>query len=252
MICTYFAVLRHGFAENNAAEAKHRAGDPRAYDPAIKIPSSGHDLMDEGKEQAVKTGAWLKRHGITFSHHVVSGFVRAMRTASLLNIPNARWRIEERLCEKDSGILNTLTPSKVQAHIKGRGHTRHNQDPYRFRPEHGESFLDLDVRMRSVFEWLDDDSLVVCHGHVIRVLDRVIMEGMSAWEYALFNPVSGDIPNGALIEYRFKHGQWLRRQSVPHLGEPPLNDWKPIIRRTYSNESLIDLIDRVQAHMRAA
>ena len=151
--CEYFAVLRHGHADNNDADERYKQGDRRPYDDAIKKPSSYHDLTEEGKLQAVKTGEWFERHGLHFSHHIVSGYIRALRTASLLNISDARWRIEERLCEKDRGILNTLTPSKVEAHITGAGHKRHEHDPYRFRPEHGESFLDLDVRIRSVFEF---------------------------------------------------------------------------------------------------
>jgi broad specificity phosphatase PhoE len=251
MKCTHFAVLRHGHAENNDAEDRHKRGEKGAYAEAVKVPSSYHDLTDDGKSQAIKTGVWLNANGFRFSHHVVSGFIRAMRTAALLNIPNARWEIEERLCEKDSGILNTLTPSKVVALITARGHTRHEQDQYRFRPEHGESFLDLDVRIRSVFESIANNTLVVCHGHVIRVLDRVIMEGMSAWEFGIFNPVRGDIPNGTLIEYRLEDDVWMRRQNVPHHDLPLVTEWTPIIPRRHSNAELDQLVERVLEYVRS-
>lgn len=251
MKCDYFAVLRHGHAENNEAEENFKAGDPRAYDGAVEVPSSCHDLTDEGKRQAILTGLWLREHGFEFDEYVVSGFIRTMRFATLLSIPQAEWRIDERLCEKDSGVLNTLTPSKVRLHIEARGHARHEQDPYHFRPEHGESFLDLDVRIRPAFEDLRKRSLVVCHGHVIRVLDRVIMEGMSGWEFSLFHPVRGDIPNGTLIEYRRDGEGWLRRQSIPHLGSAPADDWKPIITIRRSNAELTDIIERVLTHVRS-
>jgi broad specificity phosphatase PhoE len=251
MQCQSFAVLRHGHAENNEAEENHKAGNPRAYDEAIKWPSSCHDLTDEGKQQAIKTGVWLKAYGFSFSHFIVSGFLRAMRTASLLDIPGAHWEIEERLCEKDSGVLNTLTPSKVVQHIASRGNLRHEHDPYRFRPEHGESFLDLDVRIRSVFDSIPDKTLVVCHGHVIRVLDRIIMEGMSAWEFSLFNPVRGDIPNGAFIEYRCEDGVWMRRQNVPHAETPFVHDWTPIVFRRHTTLELGELVDRVLERVRS-
>jgi broad specificity phosphatase PhoE len=107
--CEYFAVLRHGHADNNNAEERYKQGDRRPYDEVIKRPSSYHDLTEEGKLQAVKTSEWFERHGLHFSHHIVSGYIRALRTASLLDLGDARWRIEERLCEKDRGILNTLT-----------------------------------------------------------------------------------------------------------------------------------------------
>lgn len=245
MDCDYFAALRHGHAYNNDAEEKHKAGNPRAYDKAIEVPSSCHDLTDEGKRQAVLTGEWLREHGFEFEEHVVSGFLRTMRTASLLAIPDAQWIIDERLCEKDSGILNTLTPSKVRLHIEARGHIRHKHDPYRFRPEHGESFMDVDGRIRPSFEEIRRRRLTVCHGHVIRVLDRVIMGGMNAWEFGLFNAVSGDVPNGALIEYKRVGDLWMRRQSIPHLGDPPQDNWTPIIPVRYSNEDLTGLIERV-------
>src|SRR5258708_3638535 len=161
----YFAVLRHGYAENNEAEAKMRAGDRRSYDLVIRRPSSLHDLTAMGCDQALRTGEWLKRHGLMFTRHVVSGYVRALRTARLLDISSATWEIEERLCERDSGILNSLTPSGVRDYFKSRGNERHTLDTYRFRPEDGESFLDLDVRIRSIFESQVGNSLFVCHGH---------------------------------------------------------------------------------------
>ena len=123
---------------------------------------------------------------------------------------------------------------------------------HRFRPEFGESFIDLDVRIRPAFEELVDGSLVVCHGHVIRVLDRVIMEEMSAWEFSLFNPIRGDIPNGALIEYKRDGASWCRRQSVPHTGVPPATDgWRRIVPIRRSNEQLSQIIERVLKHVRS-
>ncbi len=249
MHCDYFAALRHGHAYNNEAEENFKAGDPRAYDSAIEVPSSCHDLTEEGKRQAILSGLWLREHGFQFDEYVVSGFLRTMRTAALLGIEGARWKVDERLCEKDSGVLNTLTPSKVRLHIEARGHIRHKHDPYRFRPEHGESFLDVDGRIRPSFEEIRRRRLTVCHGHVIRVLDRVIMGGMNAWEFGLFNVVSGDVPNGALIEYRREGDVWMRRQSIPHLGIPPSDEWHPIIPVRYSNEDLTNLIERVLARV---
>lgn len=245
----YMAVLRHGHAENNDAEDRHRNGDARAYDEVVTFPSSLHDLTSHGKSQAQKTGKWIEKHGLRFSRHIVSGYVRALRTASLLDIPNAQWEIEERLCEKDSGIYNTLTPSGVQRYLAGRQSKRQRDDIYRDRPEGGESFLDLEVRVRSVFEFLTDRPLVVCHGHVIRVFDRIVMRRMNAWEFGSFKDTRGDIPNGALIEYRRidssvpDHGGelWQCRMSIPHRDDSP-GEWTDIVPVRHSNADLSQLI----------
>ncbi len=245
----YFAVLRHGHAENNDAEDKHRKGDVRAYDEVVTRPSSLHDLTSHGKTQARKTGKWIKQHDLRFSRHVVSGYVRALRTASLLEILDAQWEIEERLCEKDSGIYNTLTPSGVQRHLASRQSRRQRSDVYRDRPEGGESFLDLEVRVRSVFEALTGRPLVVCHGHVIRVLDRIIMRKMNAWEFGSFKDIRGDIPNGALIEYQRVESSptghtvevWQRRMSIPHQ-ESGLGEWEDIVPVRHSSADLSRLI----------
>jgi hypothetical protein len=84
---------------------------------------------------------------------------------------------------------------------------------------------------------------------VIRVLDRVIMQGMSAWEFSLFNPVRDNITNGAFIEYKRFGSEWQRRQSVPHLGEEP-GPWIPIIPIRKSRAELSELIERVLERVR--
>jgi broad specificity phosphatase PhoE len=243
---TYFAMLRHGHAENNAAEERfNELGDRRAYDAAIKIASSLHRLTSQGEQQVRAAGDWMRKRGMVFARHVVSGYVRAMQSAHMLEIPDAAWEVDDRLSEKDSGILNTLTPSRVDAHFAAKGNTRHIQDRYRYRPEGGESFLDLERRVRPVIESGVVPTLYVCHGHVIRVTDRVIMECVPSWEFGDFIETRGSIANGSLTEFRrdsIESDQWHRRVSVPWRGIEGV--WAPVTRVRKTNDELGALIER--------
>src|SRR5580704_5862741 len=231
--CDYFANLRHGDAFNNVAERQHKNGDKRAYDEAIKVPSSMHDLTEEGIREAIKTGEWLRKQKLTFRRHIVSEHLRALRTAFLLNISGATWELDARLGEKDTGILNELTPEDIQSYFSQRGNNRHELDRYRFRADRGESFLDLWGRVAPVFASLTAGTLVVGHGHVMRVIDHV-MRGRSVWEF----DHTVEIPNCALIEY-YRRGNniWMRRISIPCHGT--LGEWEEMPRAKYSNEDLL-------------
>jgi broad specificity phosphatase PhoE len=234
-------------ADNNAAERNHAAGDPEAYDRVTSKPSSLHDLTLPGIEQAKATGAWLKEHDLTFTQHITSSYLRAMHTAKLLDIRAAQWQVEDRICEKDGGILNTMKPAEVATFLNDSKQQRHALDNYRHRVERGESFLDLEMRLRPFIEELTGRPLVVCHGHVIRVIDRIIMGGKCSWDFGAYKDTRGDLSNGVLIEYHklAKHG-WHRRLSVP-CKDSAFGAWEPINRPLYTNDGLGKLIEKVRA-----
>ncbi|MDB5238277.1 MAG: phosphoglycerate mutase protein [Candidatus Kaiserbacteria bacterium] len=245
MNCEYFALLRHMEADNNAAERNHARGQADAYDAVISKPSSLHDLTPAGVEQAIATGEWLKEHGLSFTRHITSAYLRAMRTSRLLDILGARWEVEDRICEKDSGILNSMKPDEAAALLDESKQQRHSRDNYRYRVERGESFLDLDTRARPFFESLTDRSLVVCHGHVIRVVDRIIMGGKCSWDFGSYKDTRGDLSNGVLIEYKRSTSGWDRRLTVP-CKDPHFGSWEEIDRPLYSNTALGALIEKVR------
>lgn len=247
MNCDYFALLRHMEADNNAAERNHAGGQPDAYDLVTKKPSSLHDLTERGVEQAKITGDWLKENNLTFTRYITSDYLRAIHTAQLLDVFGARWEVETRICEKDGGILNAMKPDEAAAFLDESKQQRHIRDNYRYRVERGESFQDLHTRIWPFFHTLTDHPLVLCHGHVIRVVDRVGMRGQCAWDFGSFKDTRGDLPNGVLIEYRRnKKGWWDRRLSVP-CRDGKMGAWEPIERPRYSNADLGRLIEKVRA-----
>jgi broad specificity phosphatase PhoE len=247
MDCDYFALLRHMEAANNAAEKAYTCGVSDAYEKVVTTPSSLHDLTRSGVEQAVATGDWLKKKNLTFTRHITSSFLRAMRTAMLLDIFDASWEIEDRICEKDGGLLNTMKPEEVEVHLDDSVQKRHLRDSYRYRPERGESFLDLDTRSRPFFDSLSGRPLVVCHGHLIRCVDRIKMRGQCSWDFGSYKNTRNDLPNGVLIEYRRnRKGWWDRRVSVPCQGSE-FGTWEAIELPMYSNEALGRLIEKVRA-----
>lgn len=245
MLCDYFAVLRHGKAANNDAESRHKKGESNAYCDVVKRPSALHDLTTQGIREGKMAGDWLRRHGLVFDQHVVSSYLRALHTAALLDIENAAWEIEDRICEKDGGTLNAMTPEQVAAHLNDSKQRRHTRDVYRYRPERGESFLDLDARVRSFTESIRKRALIVCHGHVIRIIDRVIMAGQCSWEFGAFQDVRGDLPNCVFIEYRRIGNDWERRMSLP-CRDPGIGSWLTIVRPKHKTADLLTMIEKIR------
>jgi broad specificity phosphatase PhoE len=247
MNCDYYALLRHMEAENNAAEKKHAGGDADAYNNVTRYPSSLHELTPPGIEQATVTGEWLKEHNFSFTSHTTSAYLRAIQTGRLLNIRGAHWEVEDSITEKDSGRLNTMNPDEAAAHLAESAQMRHVRDIYRYRPERGESFQDLNTRVWPFFQQLTGRPLIVCHGHVIRVVDRIRMCRQNSWDFGSFKDARGDLPNGVLIEYRKNDkGWWDRRLSVPCKGSVP-GEWQPIEPKRYTNGQLDGLIEKVRA-----
>ena len=113
---TNLVLVRHGLSEGNAAKQK-----------GIKIPeghrdrhSSKYRLVDEGIQQAKAAGFWLRKNFPSnlnpnnngnlflqgFHGYFVSKYIRAIETARFLELPNAQWKIEVLLREKDKGSLD--------------------------------------------------------------------------------------------------------------------------------------------------
>ena len=193
----------------------------------------------------------MKEHSFAFKHHFVSAYIRGMQTAWLLDIPGAKWVIDDRFCEKDGGIFHELHPDEAEEYRKRFKNRAHELDPYRSRPERGQSFFDLETSVRPAIEPLPTSSLVVCHGHLIRVIDHMIMKGENSWHMKSLWDSEWQIPNCGLIEYTKKSPKtghisenlFWRRMSDPC--QDRLGEWEQITRPRYDNDALKILIDEV-------
>jgi broad specificity phosphatase PhoE len=247
----YVGLIRHAEAENNKAERCYEVGDLAAYDRNLGRPSAFHPLTEEGTLQARQVGQWLRRHKFQFEDHVVSSYIRAMQTGYLLEIPDAQWRIDDRFSEKDGGVFHEMLPAEAKKYRKSFKNHAPEVDPFRFRPDRGHSFLDVSVIVRAAVADLRNRSLVVCHGHVMRVIDHIIMQGKHSWDMKSWREAEWQVPNGAYLEFTrrspetdqiFDNRLW-RRMSLPC--EDKLGVWTEVIKPLYSNAGLLAHIQDV-------
>lgn len=154
----WLAVVRHGQSTGNViAEAAETGGLE-----AIEIPERDADvpLSDTGREQAEAVGKWLaglpadERPGIA----VVSPYLRTRQTAELAlegsGIPVV---VDERLRDRELGILDLLTGRGVQARLPQEFARRARLGKFYYRPPGGESWADVLLRLRSLLRELRED-----------------------------------------------------------------------------------------------
>jgi broad specificity phosphatase PhoE len=228
MALSELLLVRHGESEANrvAAEAE-RSGALRIDLPArdADVPLSGL-----GREQATAVGralAGLSR-GDRPTAAWVSPYRRARETAELAveewgrDIPQ---RVDERLRDRELGILDGLTSLGVQELHPEEAARRRFLGKFYHRPPGGESWVDLALRVRSLLRDLDDAGdervLVVCHDAVV-MLFRYVLEGLDE-RTLLHEAATNPVPNASITRLvRGRKGEpWQARplNDVRHLDE---------------------------------
>jgi len=251
-------LVRHGFSEGNKAKKLITAG---AKPEDILTPeflarhSSKFRLTDEGREQAIVTGAWIRANISTkFDRYYVSEYLRALETAALLNFPAAEWRKDFNLRERDYGLMDLLSPEQRRRCYLEEMEI-YKKDKFLMPiPGGGESIANVCLRVRSVFDTLhreceNDEVCMVCHGEFLWacriVLERIAMEAYhdldaskepfdriyncQVLEYTRIDPVTGEEASCY---------KWMRSVCPSNL-KLSRNEWVPIVRRRYSNEELL-------------
>ena len=185
---TQLLLVRHGESEGNvAATLAHQAG---AH--VIQVPARDADveLSDTGRQQALALGQFLA--GFPDESRVVvwsSPYVRARQTAELA-VTTGGWQtpvlIDERLRDRELGILDMLTSLGVEARLPEEAERRRWLGKFYYRPPGGESWADVVLRLRSLLWDLDrrhpgQSVMLVCHDAVI-LLIRYVLEGLTESE----------------------------------------------------------------------
>lgn len=158
-VTLYF--VRHGETDWNAE---------RRYQGQRDIP-----LNANGRQQAARNGAALKSAlaeplALDF---VASPLGRACETMELLRdalgLPREGYRLDPRLRELSYGTWE----GKLQADLPALdpvGLARRALDPFRWRPDSGESYEDLLIRSIEWLSGVERDTIVAAHGGVSRCL----------------------------------------------------------------------------------
>jgi broad specificity phosphatase PhoE len=183
-------------------------------------------LSDLGHEQAQAVGRWFaglpeeERPEIVLS----SPYVRARQTAEAVCKAGgvacgAKGPvIDERLREREFGILDRLTTDGVRQRHPDQAEHRALLGKFYHRPPGGESWADVILRLRSALDtvslhYADRRVLIVCHQVVVLCL-RYILEEMDEAAVLLVDKESG-VLNCGVCEYDFEPDD--ERSCVPRL-----------------------------------
>ncbi len=202
-------LVRHGESAGNLARDRaHAAGIAR-----IEISERDVDvpLSARGREQSAALGGWFADLAIERRPEVilVSPYLRAITTAQLIlescragrDIPLV---IDERLREKEFGILDRLTRPGIEQFYPEQAELRKHVGKFYHRPPGGESWCDVILRLRSALHTLSlhyagKRVLVVSH-QVVVLCFRYLLETLTETELLAID-AQGDVANCSVTDY---------------------------------------------------
>ena len=204
-------IVRHGESAGNVArDEAHATG-------AIRIVLSGRDvdipLSPRGEDQARALGRWFERGAAGARPDILlaSPYRRAQQTATLFRAAGGAPDdepicLDERLREKEFGILDGLTTAGVAATFPDQAEFRRLIGKFYHRPPGGESWCDVVFRLRAVMDtvalhYAGRRVMIVAHQVVVLCL-RYVIEHMTE-EQILAIDRAGDVANCSVTEYRF-------------------------------------------------
>jgi broad specificity phosphatase PhoE len=219
-------IVRHGQSAGNVArDAAEAAGLP-----LIDIMTRDVDtpLSDLGRQQAHALGRWFGEMSANERPTVVlcSPYVRAQQTAQIvldtagLAVDTFSFNTDERLREKEFGILDRLTKHGIIERYPALSEQRSHVGKFYFRPPGGESWCDVILRLRNVIdtitrEYRGERVLIVAH-QVIVTCFRYLFERLNE-EQILQIDRSGDVPNCSVTSYEFDPARGKHGKLVPRL-----------------------------------
>lgn len=232
--------VRHGESAGNVArDAAHLA---RLQMIDISTRDVDVPLSNRGGEQAAALGRWFATLDDSERPTVVltSPYLRALRTAQIVSeragILGAPLVVDERLREKEFGVLDRLTRYGIAERNPEQAEFRRILGKFYHRPPGGESWCDVILRLRSVVDDVTRDYrgervLVVCHSVVVLCM-RYLLEKMTE-EQILTIDREHEIANCSVTSYAFDAAHGLHGGMVPRLFNftaPLEQDGAPVTR----------------------
>ncbi|MAS87730.1 MAG: hypothetical protein CMH30_07135 [Micavibrio sp.] len=153
--------IRHGAAEGNV-EGRF-------------LGHSNPPLTEEGIEHAHRAAEKLKEYNLKAIY--CSDLLRSHQTAEIVHQDHdCALIVNETLRESNHGVLDGLIGDELETHPDFIARA---QDKYHFRPTGGESYADVEKRLRPFFEELkmlydeNEQVLIVSHMGVMRVIRKI-------------------------------------------------------------------------------
>ena len=205
-------IVRHGESAGNVARDAAEAAGLALID--IKTRDVDVPLSPLGEQQATALGNWFRQLSLEERPTVVltSPYARARETARLalemagVERDEVTLTVDERLREKEFGILDRLTRFGIQEKYPELAQARSALGKFYFRPPGGESWCDVVLRLRSVIDTITRDHrgervLIVSHQVVVNCF-RYLLERMSE-EQILALDRAKEIANCSVTSYGF-------------------------------------------------
>jgi broad specificity phosphatase PhoE len=214
-------VIRHGQSAGNVARDAAELGGATLID--LEHRDADTPLSELGERQAEALAQWFASliENQRPTHFLSSPFVRAHQTcaaiATQLDVDVDNISVDERLREKEFGILDRYTVHGIRSKFPELAEQRALVGKFYFRPPGGESWCDVILRLRSVVEVLRRDYVgdrVVVVGHQVIVnCFRYLLECLD--EKAILDiDKLADVPNCSVMEYGFGEGRDAERFAL--------------------------------------
>jgi len=204
-------IVRHGESAGNVARDAAYAAGLAVIDIShrdVDVPLSGL-----GEQQSGALGSWFAARTEAERPNVVlaSPYLRARDTAAIIAraggiAPDAITIVDERLREKEFGLLDRLTKVGIEQKFPEQAALRARIGKFYFRPPGGESWCDVILRLRSVVDTISlhhsrsgSRVLIVAH-QVIVLCMRYLLEELSESEILSIDR-AGEVANCGVTEY---------------------------------------------------
>jgi 2,3-bisphosphoglycerate-dependent phosphoglycerate mutase len=206
-------IVRHGESAGNLARSAAVSAQQPIIDIALRDPDVA--LSELGHHQAEALADWFARLPANERPNVVltSTYVRARQTAETVCARGGvdpddelTFVIDERLREKEFGVLDRLTRWGIEASYPEQAEFRRRLGKFYHRPPGGESWCDVILRLRSVLDTVSlhysrPGSRVLVVGHQVIVLClRYLIEELTEEEILAIDR-SGEVANCGVTSY---------------------------------------------------
>jgi broad specificity phosphatase PhoE len=219
-------VVRHGQSAGNVAREAAEAAAEHLIDIATRDVDTPLSIL--GEQQATALGRWFGAMPRERQPSVVlcSTYVRAIETAELAlraaGIDSGALTLhrDERLREKEFGVLDRLTKLGIRQKFPELSEQRAHVGKFYFRPPGGESWCDVILRLRSLLdtivrEYRGERVLIVGHQVIVNCL-RYLLERMSEAQIMSIDR-GADVPNCSVTSYAFDPRAGRAGKLVPRL-----------------------------------
>lgn len=173
-------LVRHGESIGNVAATAAEIEGLEVI--PLDLRDADVPLSDTGREQAEALGEWLEDHRAAIDTYWSSPYLRARETLAVALAASggdATVFVDERLRDRELGILDLLTRVGVARRFPDEMARRKHLGKFYHRPPGGESWADVALRLRSflreALQGPGESVMIVAHDAVVMLLLYVLL-----------------------------------------------------------------------------